>query len=74
MTDNVTFTCQSMAGPNLTYTWLVNSTTVNNSNIVINNNELVVNSVTYLLGGTYTCVVNNMAGEGRDSSDLYGEL
>ena len=75
MTDNVTFMCQSMAGPNLNYTWLVNGTygSINNSNIVINGPELIVNNVTYLLGGNYTCVVTNLAGEGRDSSDLFGK-
>ena len=76
MTDNVTFTCQSMAGPNLNYTWSVNgsSEALNNSDIVVNDSQLIVNNVTYLLGGRYTCVVTNLAGEGRDSSDLFGEL
>ncbi|XP_065904155.1 cell adhesion molecule DSCAML1-like isoform X2 [Dysidea avara] len=53
------------------YTWLYNDATPNNDDIVINGNQLTVNSVTYLLGGTYTCVVSNEAGEGRDSSVLY---
>ena len=76
MTDNVTFTCQSMAGPNLNYTWLINgsSEALNNSNIVVNGSQLIVNNVTYLLGGRYICVVTNLAGEGRDSSDLFGKL
>ena len=73
LTDNVTFTCQSDAGPNLMYTWLYNDTTPNNDDIVINGNQLTVNNVTYLLGGTYTCVVSNAAGNGRDSSVLYGK-
>ena len=75
LTDDVTFTCQSMAGPNLNYTWLINGSTASgNGDVVINNTELIVNNVTYLLGGRYTCVVTNMAGEGRDSSYLFGEL
>ena len=76
MTNSVTFTCQSMAGPNLNYTWLINrsSEALNNSNIVVNDSQLMVNNVTYLLGGRYICVVNNLAGEGADSSDLFGEL
>ena len=76
MTDSVTFTCQSMAGLNLNYTWLVNgsSKALNNSDIVVNDSQLIVNNVTYLLGGRYTCVVTTSAGNGRDSSDLFGEL
>ena len=71
---NVTFTCQSDAGPNLNYTWLYNDTTPNNDDIVINGNQLTVNNVTYLHGGIYTCVVSNEAGEERDSSDLFGKI
>ena len=65
-----------MAGPNLTYTWFINDTTEASSNadIVVNGPELTIINVTYLLGGRYTCVVTNMAGEGNDSSDLLGEL
>ena len=74
LTDNVTFTCQSDGGPNLMYTWLYNDTTPNNDDIVINGNQLTVNNVTYLLGGTYTCIVSNGTGEGRDSSDLFGKI
>ena len=76
MTDSVTFTCQSMAGPNLTYTWLINgsSEALSNSDIIVNDSQLTVYNVTYLLGGRYICVVTNLAGEGNDSSDLFGEL
>ena len=76
MTDSVTFTCQSMAGPNLTYTWLINGSNeaLSNSDIIVNDSQLTVYNVTYLLGGRYTCVVTNLAGEGNDSSDLFGEL
>jgi len=63
-----------MAGPNLTYTWWINSTVVNASNVMVNDNVLMVNNVTYLDGGTYICIVTNMAGRGMDSSDLFGEL
>ncbi|XP_065904165.1 hemicentin-1-like isoform X3 [Dysidea avara] len=71
LTHSVIFTCQSDGGPNLMYTWLYNDATPNNDDIVINGNQLTVNRVTYLLGGTYTCIVSNEAGEGRDSSDLF---
>ena len=76
MSVNVTFICQSMAGPNLTYTWFINATTnaTSSADIVVNGPELTIINVTYLLGGRYTCVVTNIAGEGRDSSDLFGEL
>ena len=76
MSVNVMFTCQSMAGPNLKFAWLINATTNASSNvdIVVNGPELTISNVTYLLGGRYTCVVTNMAGEGNDSSDLLGEL
>ena len=76
MTNSVTFTCQSMAGPNLNYTWLINgsSEALNNADIVVNDFQLMVNNVTYLLGGRYTCVVTNLAGQGQDSSDLFGKL
>ena len=56
------------------YTWLYNDATPNNDDIVINGNQLTVNRVTYLLGGIYTCIVSNEAGEGRDSSDLFGKI
>ena len=74
MTNNVMFTCQSMAGPNLNYSWLINFTTeaLNNNNIAVNGSELIVINVTYLLGGRYECVVTNLAGVGNDSSDLFG--
>ena len=76
MSFNVTFTCQSMAGPNLNFAWLINATTnaSSNANIVVNGPELTIINVTYLLGGRYTCVVTNMAGEGNDSSNLFGKL
>ena len=75
MTNDVTFTCQSMAGPNLNYTWLINNTVaLNTNNVMINDNVLIVNDVTYVAGGTYTCIVTNLAGRGMGSSELYGEL
>ena len=76
MNDTVTFTCQSMASPNLNFAWLINATTNASSNpdIVVNGPELTISNVTYLLGGRYTCVVTNMVGEGNDSSDLFGKL
>ena len=76
MTDNVTFTCHSMDGPNLNYSWLINgsSDALNNSDIVVNGSELTVTNITYLLGGVYTCVVTNMAGQSNDNSNLFGEL
>ena len=76
MTNSVTFTCKSMAGPNLNYTWLINgnSEALSNDNIVVNYFQLTVNNVTYLLGGRYTCVVANLAGQGEDSSDLFSKL
>ena len=73
LTDNVTFTCRSDAGPNLTYTWLYNDATPTDDDVEIDGNQLTVNNVTYLLGGTYTCVVSNEAGDGRDSSNLFGK-
>ena len=76
MSVNVTFTCQSMAGPNLNFAWLINATTnvSSNADIVVNGSELTISNVTYLLGGRYMCVVTNMAGEGNDSSNLFGKL
>ena len=76
MSVNVTFTCQSMAGPNLNFVWIINATTEASSNVymVVNGPDLTLINVTYLLGGRYTCVVTNMAGEERDSSDLFGKL
>ena len=73
--DNITFTCKSVAGPNLTYSWLINDNSVDNSSDgVVNGSELTVKYVSYLIGGTCTCIVTNMAGEGRSSSDLFSKL
>ena len=74
MTSSVTFTCQSGAGPNLTYNWLINGDVITSDNIEINGSQLIVSNVTHLLGGTYICVVTNQAGVGMSSGDLYGEL
>ena len=74
--DNITFTCQSMSGPNLTYSWLINgnSEALNSSDVVVNGSGLTVNYVSYLIGGTCTCIVTNMAEEGRSSVDLFSKL
>ena len=74
--DNITFTCKSVAGPNLTYSWLINGNSVAlySSDVVVNGSELTVNYVTYIIGGTCTCIVTNMAGEGRSSVDLFSKL
>ena len=74
MTSSVTFTCQSGAGPNLTYNWLINGDVITSDNIEINGSQLIVNNVTHLLGGTYICIVTNQAGVGMSSGDLFGEL
>jgi len=73
LTSSVTFTCQSQAGPNLTYNWLFNDNMITGSNVEVNGTKLVVNNVTHLLGGTYTCVVTNQAGMGTSSGDLFGK-
>ena len=76
MSVNVTFKCQSMAGPNLNFAWFINATieASSNADMVVSGPELTLINVTYLLGGRYTCVVTNMAGKERDSSDLFGKL
>ena len=74
MTSSVTFTCQSGAGPNLTYNWLINGYVITSDNVEINGSQLIVSNVTHLLGGTYICVVTNLAGVGMSSGDLFGEL
>ena len=73
---NIIFTCKSVAGPNLTYSWLINgnSEALNSSDVVVNGSVLIVNYVSYLIGGTCTCIVTNMAGEGRSSVDLFSKL
>ena len=65
-----------MAGPNLTYSWLINgkSVALSSSDVVVNGSELIVKYVTNIIGGTCTCVVTNMAGEGRNSGDLFSKL
>ena len=74
MTSSVTFTCQSGAGPNLTYNWLINGDVITSDNIEINGSQLIVSNVTHLLGGTYICIVTNQAGVGMSSGDLFGKL
>ena len=74
--NNITFTCQSLAGPNLSYSWLINDNieALNSGDAVANGSELTVNFVSHLIGGTYTCIVTNMAGEGRSSGDMFSKL
>lgn len=73
MTDNITFTCQSQAGPNLNYNWLFNDGQLPDD-VMVNDTQLMIQNVTYLLGGTFTCVVMNVAGVGSDNSTLFGEM
>ena len=74
--DTITFTCQSLAGPNLSYSWLINnnSETLNSGDAVANGSELTVDFVPYLIGGTCTCIVTNIAGEGESVGDLFSKL
>ena len=80
MSVSVTFTCQSMAGPNLKFVWFVNVTTEisRTGGIVVNGPELTITNydVNYLPAGRYICIciVTNSAGEGRDGRDLFGKL
>ena len=73
ITNTITFTCQSDAGPSLFYSWLFNGRQLPD-NVMVNGTRLMIRNVTYHLGGTYTCVVMNIAGEDNDSSTLFGEL
>ena len=80
MSVSVTFTCQSMAGPNLKFAWLANVTTEvsRTGDIVVRGPELTITNynINYRLGGRYICIciVTNLAGEGRDGRDLFGKL
>ena len=61
--DNVTFMCSSKGGPNNYYQWLLNDTVLPGNSIFLNRTQVDATS-----GGSYTCIVKNIAG--RDSSSL----
>ena len=63
--SNVTFSCTSMGGPELSFTWMMEG------DIVGNESTLSVTDIDASSGGDYTCTVSNAAGNDSDSVTLY---
>jgi hypothetical protein len=59
--------CTSMGGPNNTYGWQANGTSVANATLPI----LRIRNITAESGGEYTCVVTNLAGSHNISTFLF---
>ena len=65
--DNVTFNCSAMGGPDNTYQWLRNKTTLEDEI----SDSLTFTSINASIGNEYTCVVSNDAGNSSARSFLY---
>ena len=63
--DNVTLTCTAMGGPNITFLWEKNGTTVGYDSVL----NLAAIDVSY--GGDYSCSVGNAAGTDTVSTTVY---
>ena len=66
--DNATFSCFSLGGPNNTFSW----TNVRSNTVVANNSELTLVDLVASNGGQYQCLVENPAGSGSTSVTLNG--
>lgn len=63
--ENVTLVCSAMGGPEISYIWMTNGVTVGNERT-----QVVVN-IDASLGGSYTCIASNAAGNVSASITLY---
>ena len=68
--DDVTFNCSGLGGPDNEFEW----TFLSSGDIVSNSSELFLESVTFSEKGQYQCVVSNDAGNGSAISILNGQL
>ena len=68
-TDDITFTCGSLGGPENTFAWSFNGQIVSG----VTDSSLTISNVTASDGGNYTCGVTNIAGSGSDAATLTGE-
>ena len=65
--DTADLECNSSGGPGNMYQWQFNGDDVNNENLTI----LRLQKVTFINGGTYSCVVSNPAGNHNVSTHLF---
>lgn len=66
--DNATFSCFALGGPNNTFSW----THVRSNTVVTNDSELTLVDLMALNGGQYRCLVENPAGSGSTTVTLNG--
>jgi len=67
--EYVNLTCSALGGPNNVYQWFMNEEELENSTDTL----LQLGSVNATSGGTYTCLVSNVAGNDSISTPLYIE-
>lgn len=68
--ENVSFNCTSLAGPDNKYQWKY----TRSGDTVGNDSVLILTSVNVTVGGSYECTVSNIAGYGKQSVFLNSEL
>jgi len=69
--DDLELNCSSEGGPGLEYSWsrIMNDFSMDT---ITNTNTLMINGVTTVDGGNYTCTVNNSAGASTYTVTVYG--
>ena len=66
--DSLMLDCSSEGGPELEYIWLFSG------NIIANTSILVIDNVSTIDGGDYTCNVTNAAGSDNEDITVYSEF
>ena len=65
--DNATLSCSALGGPEVYFQWQFNRLDLSDET----NSTLNITNVDASLGGVYTCVVSNSAGNDSDSSSVF---
>ena len=66
--SDIELNCTSEGGPQLNYSWIFSTNTIDNDTMLNINNANVMN------GGDYTCNVTNEAGYDSNTTTVYSEL